>query len=171
MVARWALLAAMVGTVACRQSKDGDTGAPASDDQQPCEGTAPRIHELVVRDGGLVEHDGDLVPSLLFVFDGRDDDGDLYRYTVDIWYDQQIDGAVDRGDNNYIGLDPVELGGTPCQVDRMSASVRIAILGDATLALDTNYEWAVMLTDGNGIASFPTIVVGRTPSAGEDDGR
>ena len=119
----------------------------------------------------MVDYHGVVVPSLLFSFDARDENGDLDRYTVDIWYDQEVDGSVDAREVNHIAFDTVQMDGNPCEVDRLSASVRITILGDDVLALDTNYEWAVTLTDAHGIASLPAIVVGRTPMEGEDDGR
>jgi hypothetical protein len=169
LVHRTAIVATMLGFTGCGAPKGNDSGASAS--TQTCDGTRPRIEALAIADGGMVNHNGTQVPSLLFSFRGIDPDGDLNRYTVDIWFDALIDGTVEHRDTHHIVPDPVALDAPNCEVVQMSTSIQISILGTDVLDLDTEYEWATRLTDAHGLHSPPVVLTATTPSNGVDNER
>jgi hypothetical protein len=170
MGSRMAFVAAMLVVVACLQPKAGDSGGTRANDGD-CTGNPPVIEDLTMADGGWVDHGDTSVPSIVFSFDGADRDGDLHRYSVDIWFDTRVDGSVPRGEDNHIAPDPFDLGEAPCEVGRMTTQVRVTILGDEAIALGTEYEWMVVLTDASGAESPPAMIVGTTPIEEVDDGR
>ena len=159
MVRRYTIAAALSLAGACRATPadKADTGETVATECVP--DSAPTIDGISI--GQNESEQGE--PSLLVQIQASDADGDLNRYEVGLWFDDEVDGAVDRTSYNHIGPGPVDLGVPDCSAPAISSEVEIVLLGDGVLAFDTVYEFVAVITDAQGLDSAPALTSGKTP--------
>lgn len=160
--------------VGCTGKDEEDTAPPL--DTEPHEdtatclgGLAPVIEELWLENTGLDTYEGIEYPTLTVWASASDEDWDLNAYRMKIWYDADINGAVDNSQDTTLVQEgtvvPDECGAPTAQV-----GLRI-YLGGGALDYDSLYEWGATVTDANGYESELAITTGYTPtSTGEDGG-
>jgi hypothetical protein len=146
----------LVGACAAAPEKDGDTGSVSvATDCVP--ETAPQIDGLSIE---AVEGDP---PSLWVELSASDEDGDLSPFEVHLWFDQVVDGDVEQGEDNLISPGPVQLDVADCGATAITSEIEIVMLGEDVLEYQTLYEFAVVITDGAGLASPVAITTAQTP--------
>ncbi|MDP6931523.1 MAG: hypothetical protein QGG40_01345 [Myxococcota bacterium] len=156
----------------CTSQKADDSGAPpllqsGDDSAVTCEGTPPEIVDFTVENGGIQEHENESYPSLVIEVEVTDADADLETYALDVWYDDEIDGAVDTTSDSELSSSGT-LSSTPCSTDGATLSLTLFLGGD--LAFETLYEWAAVVTDANGLVSETALTEGYTPTSDGEDG-
>lgn len=160
----------LVGLVACT-SEDKDTGSDAppinqGEDTAPveCSGTAPVLTELTVADYGepYPFEEGD-APALLVSATATDEDADLHRMNLILWWDDVIDGAVDTSgagtEMGYYAMDP-----DPCGTGEATYAVVFEVDGNQ-FDYVTEYEFAAEVYDDAEMVSNQLVASGVTPPA------
>lgn len=146
-------------------SKDTETAPPieqGDDTAEVCGGTAPVCSELTVeaRDG-LFDYEGTDYPVLRVGATGEDADADMKTMTVELWWDDVVDGAVDTA---ALG----ELGSYTFDTDACASSgntLYIDFAVDGTrFDYVTTYEFAGRVYDSTDMASEIVIASGTTPN-------
>lgn len=141
------------------QGGGGDSG---------CGGTAPVIDELTIVNGGIVKFDSGPKPTVGVQAHVTDEDADLDVVSMDVWYDDVVDNQVDTTGTSFDGS-PYEVSDEPCT--SASTTFTLQIQAGSNLEFDSLYEFAAVVTDGNGEVSEVAIASGYTPtSEGEDGG-
>jgi hypothetical protein len=138
-------------------------GNGASDD---CGETPPEIRQLNISNEGMSSGDvcgAESRPQIRIAVQGHDEDGDLHFWTMRVWYDETIDGAVDTsgGPHEVFGTS-----GDDCMVANLNASMLMCVTGAPPFS--TTLEFGVVLLDDEDHASGdPVIQVFTTP---DEDG-
>ena len=160
-MARWFTIgAAMSLAGACQTTPADKVDTAVTSQHAACvPGTPPSIDAMGVLQGQGTD-DG---PSILIQLQASDEDGDLHDYQVDIWFDDELDEAVDRTSYNRITPGPVSLDVVACSAPTISSEVEIVLLGGGVLNFDTVYEFAAVVTDASGLESAPALSSGKTP--------
>ena len=89
---------------------------------------------------------------------GADVDGDLHYYTMRVWYDEVVDGAVDTSG------EPFEVSGTlgdECEVATSDVAMLLCVTGNPPFAADL--EWGAILMDDEDNASALAVQPFTTP--------
>lgn len=120
---------------------------------------APVVVDLRCQNTGI-QPDGDNdAPTLTLTAVAQDRDGDLGRYTAEIFFDDVLDGALD----NATSLGILSGGdGSACGVTEVGFETTIFLRGGQPL-FETTYEWGVIVTDANGNVGPAGIQVCATP--------
>jgi hypothetical protein len=138
-----------------------DTGEPLT-----CEGTAPVLSELVVENYGLYNFEDGPAPSLKVAATGMDDDGDLHRMDLLVWWDNVVDGTVDTSGegttSGIIAMDP-----DPCATPEATYALVFEVDGKR-FDYSTAYEFAGEVYDNAGLVSAQVVASGVTPNESGD---
>lgn len=144
---------------------------PSNNGNDDCSGTAPTVTEFDVSEGDPVEGEGgeDPQPTVLLTVSFADDDGDAHVVSMDIWYDDTIDGTVDTSGKAKANVAPTAMqdsDGNPeeeCAGKEGTLGLRLGVSG-GSLEYDTEYDFAVVVYDNAKMASEPAFATGLTPS-------
>lgn len=146
------------------------TACPSEDsDTEPlletCGDTAPEIVDLTVENTGMRDFSGESYPALLLQAHATDADSDLEWYTVQVWWDDVVDGIVSREST------PAEvngnLSGEDCAVADADLGIYLAVTGDG-IPYEAEIEFGVVVKDAAAHRSNggePVTVVFTTPNA------
>ncbi len=135
-----------------------DTGLPPDDGD--CGVTAPAMTGLSVENGGLYDFGSGPAPSLLFVVEASDADGDLHDMAIDVWHDQEPDGLVDTSGSAPI-VAMVTISSEACEVP--TATVHLSVGVGHSMPYGTEMDFAVAVVDAQGHLSDSLVVTGWTP--------
>jgi hypothetical protein len=161
---------ALLTLFACTTEKEDDTEAPPVEQEEDsptvCEGAAPTLTELVVEEHDeLVDFEGTLSPALKVAATGKDDDGDLHRMNMTLWWDDVVDGTVDTsGAGSEIGYYAMDE--DRCGTFEATYGVLFEVEGNR-FDYETAYEFAAQVYDDAGLVSEIFIASGTTPAAAE----
>lgn len=154
--------------LACSNTDDsGKDSAPPLETGDPteCAGTNPVMDDFSITEGDiLTNEDGDQQPSLRFVAEFSDEDWDLNEIILDIWFDDVVDGTVDTSGASDISSGLYEMESGACTVSGGSLTFDYGIVGDP-LDYETEYDFAAVVTDQNGLVSEPGFASATTPAA------
>lgn len=159
---------------ACAPDKEdsgGNGSLGASADTGDCRGTAPTIEYFKVSEGDPVTPEGSDVPqpTILFMIEYEDEDGDAHVISLDMWFDDVVDGAVDMTGDAQTGFANSALqdadGNTvdECAGDGGTVEFSAGVTG-TDFAYSKEYEFAAVLYDNADMASEVAIAVGTTPA-------
>ncbi|MDP2313932.1 MAG: hypothetical protein Q8P41_13580 [Pseudomonadota bacterium] len=158
---------------ACNPDEKDSSDAPPinQDEDSPviCDGTAPVITELSVGNyGELFDFEGTLAPALLVAATATDDDGDLHRMNMTLWWDDVVDGTVDTSaagtEAGYYAMDE-----EPCGMFEATYGLVFEVDGNR-FDYATEYEFAAEVVDDAGLVSAQVIASGTAPNMDGSDG-
>lgn len=136
-----------------------DTSAPA------CGETSPEMTTLSAEDRGMVDFGGVERPAVLLRAATADPDGDLSPFTLQIWVDDAVDGAVDTSDAPLMLEDTLST--ELCAVFEASLNLVAAVDGRRIPYLST-VEFGAVAIDSAGHPSNggePVLTTWTTPDA------
>ena len=152
--------------------KEGDTGSSGDgttldatgDGDEECDSSAPVVTNLnCENDGSLANLEGvGEVPVLTFTMDVDDDDGDLHRYQLELYYDETVDGEVLDAGSPYTPTTSTVDGAEECETFTLGLSFRAPIPG--VPAPSTRYEWGLIVRDANTTPSERMTIACTTPA-------
>ena len=170
----WILLATLAACGGKAGDGDGDPPAPTTGDRDSgdpvsCDGVIPPVIErLSLLNGGFEMFETAEFPTINLEVEASDEEGDLHQMVVGIWFDGDVDGVVDSS-----GEPRWELAASTredaCDVTWDLKSNKVAV-GIGELAYNTEYDFAVTVTDASGVESAPAVVSGSTPKEDGSDG-
>lgn len=170
-----ALTLALVGCGGKDDSGGGSDGGevlPGGADgsgAEVCGGTPPVIEEFRCENSGLMNDEtGAPTPTLTLWALSSDADEDLSAYTVNIYFDDVIDGAVSAADPVF---SPVfgTVSNSTCSTPEAQLGAILLIKG-GNPQLNIEYEFGVTVADAGGDESEMAIVTCITPKADGSDG-
>jgi hypothetical protein len=129
---------------------------------ETCGGTAPVCSELTVEAReGLYDFEGTDSPVLRVGATGEDADADMKTMTVELWWDEVVDGAVDTAALGELGsytfdTDACASSGNTLFIDFQVDGNRFEYV--------TTYEFAGRVYDSTDMASEIVIASGTTPN-------
>ena len=174
-IAALAVLASV--TTACGKDK-GDSGDDSTGEVLPggtdtdeltCGGTPPVITSVQCEAAGLLEYEpGSSLPTLLFSVDVTDEDQDLENMTVELYFDDEVDGTVSTTDSPY-SPSIVTIDSTECVTPESGVNLTVFVSG-VDPRYNLNYEWSIVVRDANDIAAEPFILECITPQENGDAG-
>lgn len=145
---------------------ESTTGPPINQDdtaEKVCEGSYPKVTELTIEDAGELTVDAGTFNSFAVNAQAEDDDGDLHVISMDLWWDEVVDGDVSTsgaaGISSSAYRDP---DWEDCEVFVTGFGLQIPVDGVRFLG-KTAYEFAAVVHDANGMLSSPVIASGTTP--------
>lgn len=157
---------ALVALLACSSDDTGKDTAPGIGDNtgDDCSGAAPVIDAFTIEEGDVITNeDGQEQPSLNITVEFEDDDWDLNTVTMNVWFDDTVDGSVDTTGDAPISTGEYQMEDGTCSVSGGSFTLAQGIVGDP-LAYDTEYEFGAVIVDQHGLESDPAITSATTPS-------
>jgi hypothetical protein len=160
--------------LACSDPKEEDSGPVEYIEQSPdtgpdCGGTAPVVTAVSVGNGGLGTYEGVDQWSVEIEVDATDEDSDLRPFHVDLWWDQTVDGVVERGEDLLAFEDYIVAGKEACEVGQVSYRMKLAVAG-TRFDYDTLYEFAAVIYDAQEMVSEVGVGSGYTPKSDGTDG-
>ena len=173
--ALWSTTLAL-GLVACGGDKEdtggggdegeiiGADGTGDGDDGETCGGTPPVIEELRCETSGLQSDEvGNPTPTLTLWALTSDADEDLSYYTLNIYFDDVIDGVVSTDDPAF---GPVEgsVSNSTCSTPEAQLGAILLIKG-GNPELNKEYEFGVTVVDVAGVVSEMAVLTCITPMA------
>ena len=165
-----ALLALLASCTPETEEKDPPPipdGVDTEDTAAVCEGTAPRIEDLSADPDGLHElEQGQLYPTLIFGIQASDADGDLNFVRYELWWDQELDGAVDSSGAALVS-GQASLSSRRCQSPTMALDLLLSSQGDPPW--NTWCDFALRISDEAGLWSEPAVVQGAMPKEDGSD--
>ncbi|HJN75409.1 MAG TPA: hypothetical protein QGF58_15885 [Myxococcota bacterium] len=150
----------------------GDSNVPplgGDDSTLECFGNDPVINEVALENGGVQDFEGTPYPTILIWADTEDADGNLDVVTMEIWWDETPDGAVDTsgtaaGDKTW----------TPRQdsaaCNETAENLGLYLQVGGSIPYDTEMDFAVRITDSEAEPSNIGVATGWTPTETGDDG-
>ncbi len=164
-LALWATLM----LVGCKDKAEEDTGegelidASGDGDDGECGGTPSVITSVTCTP--TIGDVGDQLDQPILRFDvvATDEDGDLDAYRLSLYLDETIDGVVLPEGSPY-GPSTGTTDGGECTTTEVNLGLRAGIPGTFP-ALETRYEWGLVLTDAGGVDSAIYTVACTTPDA------
>ena len=176
LVWRWIVGASLVA--GCTRPTAGEDTSPPPDlesdsgeaSDTDCEGTPPVVDDLWCVNSGLKPHyeTGEDTVTMQVWTAVSDSDGDLTRYTLQIFYDDVIDASVDTSTTQF---NPVS--GSADRPDCQATSAELGLtlyLTGSDPDYDTLYDWGVLVTDAYGLDSELFVSTCWTPTEDGDDG-
>jgi hypothetical protein len=146
--------------------EDSSNAPPINQDdsvEKVCEGGYPTVTELTVTDAGELTVDAGTFSSFAVSATAEDDDGDLHVISMDLWWDEVVDGEVSTsgaaGISSGAYRDP---DWEDCEVFVTTFGLQIPVDGVRFLG-NTAYEFAAVVHDANGMLSSPKVASGTTP--------
>lgn len=171
--ARSFLVALALFAAACIEDPKhtGNDAPPINQDDTSvvtCEGAAPVLTELLIENNGIYDFEDGPAPSLKVAATGADDDGDLHRMNLVVWWDAVVDGTVDTSGegttSGIIAMDP-----DPCATPEATYALVFQVDGKR-FDYATAYEFAGEIADDAGLVSEVVVASGVTPNMDGTDG-
>ena len=162
----WWLAVSLVGC----GDKD-DSGVAPLYQYNECESeVAPVLTDLYCESTGLKVYPetGEEVPTLTVTADVADEEGDLTSYTVQLLFDDVLDGVVDADSATAMPIAEGSYHAEVCEVPSLILNMVVYLRGGEPL-YDTTYEWGMQVTDAAGNASEIGVVECTTPSEPSGD--
>lgn len=171
------LLVIGINSTACDRPTSDDTSAPpelitdsGGASGGSCEGEPPVVDEIWCVNSGIKPHYETGVDTVTMqVWTAVSDlDGDLTSYALQIFYDEEVDGAVDTSITNF---NPVygTLDNPECSATSVELGLTLYLTGDSP-DYDTLYDWGVVVTDAYGLTSETGVTECWTPTSDGADG-
>lgn len=147
--------------------KDTETAPPINtgDDTavETCGGSVPVCTELTVEAReGLFDYEGTDYPVLRVGATGEDEDADMKTMTVELWWDDVVDGVVDTSELGELGAYTFPDSGD-CSTTGNTLYTDFAVDGNRFEYL-TTYEFAGRVYDSTDLYSEIVIASGTTPN-------
>lgn len=174
----WAAALAL-GLGACKGKEDsGDGGGDgavlpgggeAGDGAELCGGTPPVIEELRCETSGLRDDEtGAPTPTLTLWALTSDADQDLSAYTLNIFFDDVVDGSVSEADPVF---GPVfgTVSNSTCTTGEAQLGAILLIKGGNPV-LNQQYEFGVTVEDAGGVSSAMSVIPCITPKPDGSEG-
>jgi len=146
-----------------------NTGDDSADPE--CSGTPPVVQEVSCVNTGVQPHyeTGEDTVTMQIWANVTDEDGDLTYYTLELFYDDEIDGEIDTSSSAFAPSNGA-VEADECEAGEVDLGLTLYLPGGDP-AFDTEYEWGYVVTDGGGLSSEVGITTCYTPtSEGEDGG-
>jgi hypothetical protein len=159
---------ALLGCTPEEESKDGPpiyTGGDTG--EESCAGTAPTIIYMTIENGGMKDFEGALWPTVLLQVDARDDDGDLDFATLEMWWDNEVDGTVDTS-GEPLTKKIFTSDSKPCRQNDGSYGLYLQV--GTGLTYNTTYDFAARVGDSSGLRSEIEVESMTTPKEDGSDG-
>lgn len=157
--------------IGCTSEEDGKDGPPiytgTDTGEESCAGTAPSIIYMTIENGGMKDFEGALWPTILLQVDARDDDGDLDFATLEMWWDQEVDGTVDTS-GEPLTKKIFTSDSLPCRQNDGSYGLYLQV--GTGLAYNTTYDFAARVGDASGLRSEIETESMTTPKEDGSDG-
>lgn len=148
---------------------DTDTDTATTTPTEPtCSGKAPVIVDVTATNNGLNKDGDEPLPSMLFVIEASDDDGDLHEVSYQLWHDTTVDGSVDTAVVSSLSGSTDGLS-ADCKANGITLNLTVTLGGD-DIPYDTLTEFAIEVADANGYRSAPFVLSATTPKADGSDG-
>ena len=165
------LLPLVTGCTGPKDTDEHDSPPPISTgDSVDCDANAPVVTSVTISNGGIQSFDNGDYTTVAVNMEVSDDDGDLDVIGMYIWFDNLVDGAVDRtGEASFSSDAYLFANAVPCGKFTASFSLKPAVTG-TTLDWNTVYEFAVEAEDHHGVMSAPFVASGVTPNSDGTDG-
>ena len=172
----FALIALTTGLLGCAGKDDGDSGGALisaggdGDDIGVCEGANPVVDGLSCVNSGILPHyeTGEDTVTMKLVVDISDEDGDLHQYRMEIFLDDEVDGAVTSSDSPFGPVNQT-LNVEECAGYEADVELTLYLTG-LNPAYDTEYDWGIVLTDAAGYESDMFVASCFTPAEDGSDG-
>ena len=144
-----------------------DTDGPGNTD---CEGAVPVVEDIWCENSGVKPHyeTGEDTVTMQVWTSVSDTDGDLTSYSLQIFYDDEVDSAVDTDVTNF---NPVygSVDSDDCTASDAELGLTLYLTGDNP-DFDTLYDWGVVVTDAAGLESEVAVTTCWTPTSDGSDG-
>ncbi len=146
--------------------KSDDSAPPLNhpEDTAPviCDGTDPVLADLTVAPyDGLYSFEGQDSPALTVSAAATDDDGDISELTLELWWDDVVDGSVDTsGDATSTTY---QFSQDPCEGFANNLGLIFEVDGNR-FDYATPYEFAGVVTDEAGLVSAIVVASGVSPN-------
>ena len=154
--------------MACKGGgEDTNTAPPVRNDDTAgaCSGADPVIAGVNLSNGGIVDFEGTDYPTIQISADATDEDGNLNYVTMEVWFSE-------FGDPNTDGSAQLDktfsVDSNDCSVDGYVFDLNVQVGGG--LQPNTEYTFAVRLTDAEGEVSNIGLATGYTPKSDGSDG-
>lgn len=147
----------------------GADGGDGAGDGDTCGGTPPVIEELRCENSGLKPDEvGNPTPTLTLWALSSDADADLSYYTLNVYFDDVVDGVVSTDDPAFSPVEGSVSDGT-CSTPEAQLGAILLIKG-GNPELNKEYEFGVTVVDVAGAVSEMAIVTCITPLADGSEG-
>ncbi|MCP4805432.1 MAG: hypothetical protein GY913_13780 [Proteobacteria bacterium] len=159
--------------LACTKTTGEDSGGipltGSDSDAVECFGSDPVVSNVTTENGGNQDFEGELFPTVLIWADVADEDGNLDFVTMDLWWDEEPDGAVDssgdpQGSSSFVPNSDA----SPCAQTAETVGLYLQVGGG--IPYDTQMDFAVRITDSENEVSNVGVATGFTPTETGDDG-
>lgn len=159
--------------LACTKPAADDSGGipltGTDSDAVECFGADPVVGMVTLENGGNQDFEGELHPTILIWAEVTDEDGNLDFVTMDLWWDEEPDGAVDSStdplaSNSFVPNTDAE----PCGQKAETVGLYLQVGGG--IPYDTQMDFAVRITDSETEVSNVAVATGFTPTETGDDG-
>jgi hypothetical protein len=151
--------------VAC----NGDEGTlPADSDgaNDACGEALPVIESLTIANAGMTDPTTDdscgaeFVPLVRITAHATDEDGDLHYWTMNTWWDTELDDTVDTTGSS---IEVSSTQGLDCRTFEADLTMILCLSGDPPYS--TPVEWAAVVSDDQNHASNVAITTFTTPAS------
>ncbi len=154
--------------LACKGEPE-DTNEPPpirNDDTAPeCAGADPAVSQVLLSNGGIVDFEGTDWPTIKISADTTDADGNLNYATMDVWFSEFGEPSTDGS----AALDKTfSVDDTECGVEANVFDLLVQV--GQGLQYNTEYTFAVRITDQKGELSNIAMATGYTPKEDGSDG-
>jgi hypothetical protein len=144
-----------------------DSGGSSNGD---CQGNPPVVDELWCVNTGIQPHyeTGEDTVTMRIWTAVSDVDGDLVSYAISIFYDDEVDNAVDTSVTNF---NPVygSVDYADCTATNAELGLTLYLTGSDP-DYETLYDWGVVVTDAYGLESETAVTSCWTPISDGSDG-
>jgi hypothetical protein len=167
------LLLPLVLSACAGKGEDTSTAPPLDTDTaaDECTGHAPVVTEVTAVNGGMRTFEGTSLPSFLITVTATDEDLDLDRMTINLWWDTTVDGTVSIERTPDVTGSPIVIRDLPCGVSQGSSGLYLPMQSGGALEFATQYEVAGVAIDAHGTTSEAAgIGSGWTPNEDGSDG-
>jgi len=164
-------------STACGGDKE-DTGQDTTGEELPgggdtddleCGGTPPVVTSVQCEAAGLLEYEpGSSLPTLLFSIEVTDEDRDLENMSVELYFDDEVNGTVSTTESPYTPS-IVTIDSTECVTPASGVNLTVFVSG-VDPRFNTLYEWSIVVRDANDTAAEPFIIECITPFENGDAG-
>lgn len=167
----------MLWTILLACTNPDDTGSEAppvrtDDSAEVCEGNLPVVTSFELANGGLVDFDGTMSPTIQLQVEASDDDGNLNQLVLEMWWEADGDGSVDTSGSPDNDFPTTLVSDAACEVFEATGNGKIALNLQVGGSIETNtlYDFAVRIVDASGEVSEVVTTTGVTPKADGSDG-
>lgn len=156
--------------LACKEDKEPPPLA-LDDTGVDCSANPPVVTSVTAGNGGLQNFEGTDYYTFAITTAVQDQDLDLDRVAVDIWWDLTVDGHVDTSGAPNIDGKTTVTRDLPCGVASATFTHYVPMKSGGELPFDTQVEVGAIGYDSHGVGSVEALVgSGWTPNEDGTDG-